>query len=245
MYIFLIILRIRYAIQKIIFTIILTSTVLELPSFRIPSHKIYRGYYMTNIMLWLQPFISAFIGWVTTWVAIKMLFHPRYPIRFLGITFQGVFPKRQKQVAEKLGAVVANELIHFDEIADMLKDPGQLKNLTPTIEKHLDSFLHVKLKEKLPVISMFVGEGTLQKIKEGMLEEINLLLPEIISQYADSLSKRVDIEKMVTDKVANYSSDKLEEILQAVMKKEFWFLELVAAVLGFLIGLVQMGLAFL
>jgi uncharacterized membrane protein YheB (UPF0754 family) len=196
-------------------------------------------------MFWLQPFISAFIGWVTTWVAIKMLFHPREPKRLLGITIQGVFPKRQKQVAEKLGAVVANELIHFDEIAAMLKDPEQLKKLTPTIEKHLDSFLHVKLKEKLPVISMFVGEGMLQKVKDGMLEEINLLLPEIISQYTDSLSKRVDIEKIVTEKVANYSSDKLEEILQAVMKKEFWFLELVALILGFLIGLVQMGLAVL
>ncbi len=196
-------------------------------------------------MFWLQPLISAFIGWVTTWVAIKMLFHPRNPVRFLGITIQGVFPKRQKQVAEKLGAIVAKELIHFDEIAGMLKDPQQLKDLNPTIEKHIDTFLHVKLKEKLPVISMFVGEGTMTKIKEGMMEEIELLLPEIISQYTDSLGKKLDIEKIVTDKVTNFSSDKLEEILQAVMKKEFWFLEVVAAVLGFLIGLVQVGLAFL
>jgi uncharacterized membrane protein YheB (UPF0754 family) len=200
---------------------------------------------MSSILFWLQPLISAFIGWVTTWVAIKMLFHPRYPVRVLGITIQGVFPKRQRQVAEKLGAVVAKELIHFDEIAALLKDPQQLDNLNPVIEKHLDNFLQVKLKEKLPVISMFVGEGTLQKIKEGMLEEIRILLPEVITNYTDSLSKKIDIEKMVTEKVSAYSSDKLEEILLSVMKKEFWFLEIVAAVLGLLIGLVQMGLALL
>ncbi len=196
-------------------------------------------------MFWLQPFISGFIGWVTTWLAIKMLFHPRDPIRFLGITIQGIFPKRQKQVAEKLGGVVAKELIHFSEIAIQLKDPEMLNSLTPTIEKHLDNFLHVKLKEKLPVISMFVGDSTMQKIKEGMLEEIGLLLPEIIHQYTDSLSKKIDIEKMVTEKVSNFSSDKLEEILQAVMKKEFWFLEVVALVLGLVIGLIQMGLSLL
>lgn len=196
-------------------------------------------------MFWIQPVISAFIGWITTWVAIKMLFHPRNPKRFLGITIQGVFPKRQQMVAMHLGKVVANELIHFDEIANMLKNPEHLTTLKPVIEKHLDNFLHVKLKEKMPVISMFVGEGTLQKIKEGMLEEIEQLLPEIISRYTDSLSKQVDIERMVTEKVAGYSSDKLEEILQAVMKKEFWFLEVVAAVLGFVIGLVQMGLTLL
>jgi len=194
-------------------------------------------------MFWLQPFIAAFTGWFTTWIAIYMLFHPRNPKRFFGITIQGIFPKRQRQVAKKLGSVVAKELIHFDEIAARLNDPAQLKELTPTIEKHLDNFLHVKLKEKLPVISMFVGGSTLDKIKEGMLEEISLLLPEIISQYTDSLSKKIDIEQMVTEKVANFSSDKLEQILEAVMKKEFTFLEIIGGVLGFAIGLIQMGLS--
>lgn len=200
---------------------------------------------MNNIIFWSQPLIAAFIGWITTWLAIKMLFHPRNPVHFLGMTIQGVFPKRQQMVAQKLGEIVAKELIHFDEIATMLKDPQQLKDLTPTIEKHLDSFLHVKLKEKLPVISMFVGDSTLQKLKDGMLEEIEVLLPEVINQYTNSLGQKIDIEKIVTEKVAGYSSDKLEEILLSVMKKEFWFLELVALVLGFIIGLMQMGLALL
>jgi len=200
---------------------------------------------MHTIMFWLQPFVAAFTGWFTTWLAIYMLFHPRNPKRILGITIQGVFPKRQLQVAQQLGKIVAKELIHFDEIAGQLQDPELLKQLTPTIEKHLDHFLAVKLKEKMPVISMFVGSGTLDKIKEGMLEEIEQLLPEIITQYTSSLSSKIDIEKMVTEKVAAFSSDKLEAVLEAVMKKEFWFLEIVALVMGFLIGLVQMGLSLL
>ena len=201
--------------------------------------------FMKDIMFWLQPFIAAFTGWFTTWIAIFMLFHPRKPVRFLGITIQGIFPKRQRQVAEKLGSMVAKELIHFDEIAVQLKNPEMLKDLNPTIEKHLDNFLHVKLKEKMPIISMFVGDGTMQKIKEGMMEEIALLLPEIISQYTDSLSERIDIEKMVTEKVSNFSSDKLEEILQSVMKKEFRFIEIIGGVLGFVIGIIQLVLAVL
>jgi len=200
---------------------------------------------MNTIMFWLQPFVAAFTGWFTTWIAIFMLFHPRKPKRFLGLTIQGIFPKRQRQVAEKLGSMVAKELIHFDEIAIQLKNPEMLKNLNPTIEKHLDNFLQVKLKEKLPIISMFVGDGTMQKVKDGMMEEIALLLPEIIHQYTDSLSEKIDIEKMVTEKVSNFSSDKLEEILQSVMKKEFKFIEIIGAVLGFVIGLIQMALSFL
>lgn len=198
---------------------------------------------MNELMFWLQPFIAAFTGWFTTWIAIFMLFHPREPKRFLGITIQGIFPKRQKQVAAKLGSLVAKELIHFDEIATQLKDPAQLKALTPLIEEHLDKFLQVKLKEIFPVISMFVGENTLGKIKEGMITEIETLLPQLITQYTDSLSARIDIEQMVTEKVSNFSSDKLEQILEAVLKKEFRFVELIGGVLGFVIGLIQMALA--
>ena len=198
---------------------------------------------MNTLTFWLQPFIAAFTGWFTTWIAFYMLFHPRKAINVLGLKIQGIFPKRQHVFAAKLGAVVANELLHFNEIADKIKDPAQLANVMPDIEKHIDVFLNVRLKEKLPVISMFVGSGTLDKIKEGLLEEINLMLPEVIGKYADSLGEKIDVQKMVTDKVNNFSSDKLEEVLLAVMKKEFRFIELIGGVFGFLIGLIQMALA--
>ena len=51
--------------------------------------------------IYLIPFISAFIGWFTNWIAIKMLFHPKEEKNILGIKIQGIFPKRQQQFAEK------------------------------------------------------------------------------------------------------------------------------------------------
>ena len=99
---------------------------------------------MNQLMFWLQPVVAAFTGWFTTWIAIYMLFHPRKPINIFGLSIQGVFPKRQQQVAAKLGSMVATELIHFDEIAMMLKNPDQLANLNPTIELHLNNFLHIR-----------------------------------------------------------------------------------------------------
>lgn len=193
-------------------------------------------------MIYLIPFISAFIGWFTNYIAIKMLFHPREPRSFLGIKFQGIFPKRQKQIAMKLGSIVANELLHFDEIAERIKDPRHLNDVMPFIEKHIDEFLHVKLKEKLPVISMFIGEGMLQKVKEGLIEEIELLLPQLIHQFTEKLSTNIDIEKIVVEKVSSFSSDKLEEILVSILSKEFRFVEVIGGVLGFIIGLFQVVL---
>ncbi len=197
------------------------------------------------MLIYLIPVISAFIGYFTNWIAIKMLFHPKEPINILGLKVQGIFPKRQQQFAQKLGVLVANELLHFDEIAERLKDPKQLESLTPTIEAHINTFLEVRLKEKIPVISMFVTGKTLDKIKEGMMDEINALLPQIIGEYTEGLQEKIDIEQMVTEKVAGFSSDKLEEILFAIMKKEFRFVEILGGVVGFLIGLLQVAITLL
>jgi uncharacterized membrane protein YheB (UPF0754 family) len=195
--------------------------------------------------VYLLPFISAFIGWFTNWIAIKMLFHPKTPKKILGITIQGIFPKGQKKFAQKLGSLVASELLHFDDIAKRIADPAHLDEVRPYISDHIDHFLEHKLTEKLPVLSMFISAATLAPIKEGLMEEIDIMLPELMKQYADNLKSKIDIEQMVSRKVASFSSDKLEEILVAIMNREFRFVEIIGAVLGFLIGVIQILLTFI
>ena len=52
----------------------------------------------------LLPLIAAVIGWATNYIAVRMLFHPREEKRIFGLRIQGVFPKRQKALAEKLAS---------------------------------------------------------------------------------------------------------------------------------------------
>lgn len=198
---------------------------------------------MSTFSIMLQPLVAAFTGWFTTWIAIYMLFHPREPKRFLGLTIQGIFPKRQKQFAAKLGATIATELLHFSDIADQIKEPGQIAALMPGIETHIDTFLKHRLAEKIPVLTMFLSESMLQTIKEGLMEEIGAMLPDVMGQFADSLGQKIDVEQMVSEKVASFSTDRLEALLLAVMTKEFRFVELIGGVLGFIIGLIQMAVS--
>jgi len=195
-----------------------------------------------NYWLLSLPFISAFIGWFTNWIAIKMLFHPKEPKKFLFFTFHGIFPKRQKVFAEKLGGLVSRELLSFSDIEKLISHPENLKKIGPQVEAHIDQFLRVKLATEMPMISAFIGEKTLEKLKAVFLEELNNLFPALMQDYAKNLESELDIEKIVVEKVAGFSSDKLEDILQQIMSKEFRFVELIGAVLGFVIGLLQVGI---
>ncbi len=193
----------------------------------------------------LLPLISAFIGWFTNWIAIKMLFHPREPKKILGITFQGIFPKRQHVFAAKLGKLVSDELLSFSDISSKITHLDNLKTLLPLIEKHIDRFLREQLPEQMPLISMFIGESTIQQMKTIFVQQLEVIFPEIMQSYVHTLQDQLDLEAIVTQKVAGFSSDKMEQILMSIMQKEFRFVEIIGGILGFLIGLFQVFLTLL
>lgn len=174
-----------------------------------------------------------------------MLFHPKNPIKILGFTFHGIFPKRQKQFAEKLGKLVSNELLSFEDIEAKISSPENVKKIMPVVEEHIDYFLRNKLAEQMPIISMFIGDKTITELKTVFINELELMFPLIMSKYMGQLKADLDLEKIVIDKVSNFSSDKLEEILVGIMSKEFRFVELIGGVLGFVIGIFQLLLTML
>ena len=121
------------------------------------------------------PVISAFIHWLTIWMALKMLFHPRQPKKFLGLTFHGVFPKRQQQIAESLGKIVGQELLSFGDIEKTIADPANVQKILPMADAHIDHFLKTKLKESMPIVSMFIGDKTIGQLKAVFMKELEEL----------------------------------------------------------------------
>ena len=108
------------------------------------------------------------------------------------------------------------------------------------VESKIDNFINVKLSGSMPMLAMFLNDDLKNKIKTTLMEEIAEVIPGVIDSYANKLKNEVDVEAIVYEKVLNFSSDKLEEILYSIMKKEFKFIELLGGVLGFLIGIIQL-----
>ena len=172
-------------------------------------------------------------------MALKMLFHPKTPKRFLGMTFHGVFPKKQEQIAENLGKIVGQELLSFRDIEEKITGNNNLDRIYPDIETHIDDFLRNRLKESMPMIAMLIGDKTILQLKEVFMNELKSMLPALLKNYINNLKNELDLEKIVVEKIKGFSSDKLEDMLNKILTKEFRFVEVIGAVLGFLIGCVQ------
>ncbi|TAE58663.1 MAG: DUF445 family protein, partial [Bacteroidetes bacterium] len=106
-------------------------------------------------------------------------------------------------------------------------------------ETHIDDFLRKKLAESMPVISMFIGDKTIEQLKMVFMAELQTLFPQLLGNYMQQLQTDLDLEKIVTEKVAAFSTQKLEALLVQIIAKEFRFIEILGGILGFIIGVFQ------
>ncbi len=190
---------------------------------------------MDKALIFLLPPATALTAWFTAWFMLYMVLYPVTPVKFLGVTLQGFLLKNQQNIAEKVGEGIAKELAAQD-ISSFLADENALTGIYPLIEQHLDNFLRIKLKEKMPIISTFIGNNTIEKLKDGMMEEITVLLPEVITKYAGNILSNPAVKTKITTTIANYPSEKIEKNLAPTLKQAMSKLPLVASVAGLLIG---------
>jgi uncharacterized membrane protein YheB (UPF0754 family) len=108
------------------------------------------------------------------------------------------------------------------------------------IETHIDDFLRIKLKDQMPMISMFIGDKTIITLKTVFMKEIEDLFPQVMQQFAGELKNDLNIEQMVVLKIKNIPPEKIESLLHQNLAKEFRLVSAASVVIGLLIGLLQL-----
>ena len=189
--------------------------------------------------LLVMVLISGAIGWITNWVAIKMLFRPHKEINFGLFKIQGLIPKRKAEIGTGIASIIQNELISVKDVISNIDREEFSKRLNSLIDDVLDKNLKKKVKEKFPLLQMFfsdkVAKDVGNTIKDIVMENQEKIF-EIFSNYAE---ENIDFEIIISDKISNFSLDKLEEIITLLAKKELKHIEVIGAILGMLIGAVQ------
>ena len=187
----------------------------------------------------IMVIISAAIGWITNWVAIKMLFRPHNEINLGLFKIQGLIPKRRAEIGTGIADVIQNELISIKDVIANIDREEFSKRLNDLIDDVLEKNLKTKVKEKFPVMQMFFSDKMAKDVSNtinGIVMENQEKIFEIFSNYAE---ENIDFSTIIKDKISNFSLDKLEELINGLAKKELKHIEVIGAILGAFIGLVQ------
>ncbi|MXV37886.1 DUF445 family protein [Flavobacteriaceae bacterium Ap0902] len=194
---------------------------------------------MFYLKLILIPVISALIGWVTNKIAVWLLFNPKEPTKILFWTFQGVFPKRQSTIAKRIGDLVADELLSTESIKGQVFTKDNMDGIVSFILSKVDHYMETEFKEDHWFIALFMGEGTKTKVRTELERKLYESLDDISENFHNYLEDKVNIRALVADRINGLDSGEVNNLMNQILKNELGFIEITGAVLGFMIGLIQ------
>ncbi|MCC6782816.1 MAG: DUF445 family protein [Planctomycetes bacterium] len=183
------------------------------------------------------PLLGGVIGWVTNWLAVKMIFRPIKPRRFLGIRVQGLIGRRQKDLAKSVGEVVGDHLVQHEDIVRGFRNVDLEAMLGDVLERGMAP----KIEElrNLPLIGGFLTPDRIKDLRSGIVKQVMKQQDVIFEKLEQAVEQGLDVQELVEKKVASFQVEKLERIVLKVASRELRAIEWLGGVLGVLIGLLQ------
>jgi len=192
------------------------------------------------MLIYTMPIIAAVIGWFTNYLAVKMLFHPREKVRILFWDVQGIFPKKHHVLAQRIGKLVAEDLFSVQDIQEILTQPENVSKINQSIEEKIENYLTETFPEKYPTLAFFVSDKLKGKVRDTMMTELETMGPDVMKETIENLESSLDIESFIRERVSKFSLERMETLIHGILASEFKFIEFVGAVLGFVIGSIQL-----
>lgn len=187
------------------------------------------------------PVIAALIGWVTNYIAVKMIFRPRVPINILGFRLWGLVPKRQKELAQSIGETVEEKLISHKDVQEVLQHPKLIADAEHLISEEIDRFMK-NFALGNPMVGMFLQGELAAQVKGMVTDQIKAGLPSFLDRMMVRVEGELDFKEIIRKKIEGFDLSTLEGIIYRISAKELKTIELLGGVLGFFVGIAQLTL---
>lgn len=190
----------------------------------------------TNIAVVLVavPLVTAFIGYITNWAAVKMIFQPE---EFVGVApggvrigWQGVLPSKADtfaaDVAGNVGAVLSPA-----ELAERL-DPAEMEAM---FADRLDDELPVVVRDVAEMLAPGTWDQMAPEAQQMVITQIRTEGRQVAQEVFDDLQgishELLDLERLVFDLLSGPNVKRLVRLFQEIGGKElraivnlgFWF----------------------
>ncbi len=209
---------------------------------------------------WILPVGGLVVGFMTNFLAIKLIFNPVNPIKIFGMTIQGMYIKRQKEISEAYADIVTKEVVTTDnmfgvifegEKSDLVMEMGK-KHVQSAVDRGL-RYLDVvdRLKRAAHDIPGLRNIKTIQRNLDSATEKIEKIRTKLVDEFANFLPQgfkkifpfitvQLDLRETIRTRMAALPPDRFAGFLRPVFQEDEWKLIVTGAALGFVAGLLQM-----
>lgn len=193
---------------------------------------------------WLLPLFTAVSSWISFRVIIYFLFYPAAPIKIGSWKIHGNIPKHIQTWTNEITEIAVNALVADKRISQYLSDPSTLQPMMPFIETHIDDFLRHKLGKAMPVVSMFVGDRTINQMKSVFMKELETLLPVVIRRFLEESLHPEKLRPLIHREIIQLRKHRAFIALQDKLKHQLAYIAWFAAAIGLGTGLILSAIVY-
>ena len=193
---------------------------------------------------WFLPIAGVSVGFITNWLALKLIFKPLKPWRFGNFHIQGLFIKRQKEVSEEYATIIAGQILTSSKILDDIFFGSKSGAVSKLIKKHIAKAVDTAAGSSKELIQLITGSKKYEIIKNIAYSSFMEDLRIIISQAFNYTEEALDLENTLSRKMQALPPWKFASFLHPIFEEDEWKLFAVGAILGGLAGLSQLYLLF-
>ena len=191
---------------------------------------------------WVLPAAGFFVGWATNWLALNLIFEPREPVQVGPFRVQGLFIKRQREVAGQFADVIAERVLNGDNLIRHLTEGPSREPVMAILEEQVEESMQEY--ERDAMVAMLV---TKEKLAEGKADLLDRVRNADIAQsgplhaFADQSER---IRAQLKQNLLELEADQFGGVLRPVFQKDEWKLILAGGVIGAIIGALQVTFLF-
>lgn len=189
---------------------------------------------------WMMPIVGVVVGLITNYLAIQMIFRPHEPTKYLGIVkYQGLFPKRQKEIAADYGRVAAAEILTPKVILAMVSEGEAGAKVADYITRFVSEKLDEQWQKVKPMIPIEVTPEKIERVKAIIAARMTEAAPQVRPHFEEYLADKLAVREMVSEKLGELPKPEFERVLRGIFEEDELTLVLVGGLLGGGVGVLQ------
>jgi uncharacterized membrane protein YheB (UPF0754 family) len=189
---------------------------------------------------WIMPTFGFFTGFVSDWLALNLIFIPREPKKLFGvIPVHGVLHAERDNVTRDYARILANDLFSAEVLLEAILQGPTSERIFAAIDREVSAVLDAQVGFAQPLITFAIGTKRYRELKSTIVRMVLDRLPDTMQEATGYTAKTLDIENLIVDKMNKLSPAQYEAILRPVFKDDEMLMVTVGAVLGFLVGELQ------
>lgn len=190
----------------------------------------------------ILPVSGLVIGIFTNWLGITMIFRPVEPHIICGgyVNIQGVFLKRQPQVAKELTKVICKELVTAEKMLTfVLKSQGTIDKVLEIYQEHMNAAFDKVMSHAQSAAPIFMGPRAVPNMKDDVIQLTLECMKPHQKSIEEFMDRKFDLEDTLAHRLSRLHPARFEGMLHPVFQEDEWMVLLLGGVLGVIVGLLQ------